>query len=128
MLRFNRSLELAWCTKESLFSKEFCKGLLFATAFHILLFVVFRIAPSPNFDNLRPLSPVHVEIDLGEREIAVALNTTPILHLPFEKLDSPSFLPAMTNITLPPLLNHNLHLKADFSELETIPFKPHEGI
>ncbi len=136
MLRFTHSLELTLRQKESRFSSDFWKGLGCAVTFHVLLFVIFRIAAMPNFDTISPLRPVHVEIDLGRRDTSVTLS--PIQSIPFawDTIDS-SLLEASLNALIAfsfketdalPYTQKRERSRPDFSELERIEYTPLERL
>lgn len=133
MLRFSRSLELVLRQKETRFSKEFWKGLGVAVGFHVTLFALFRIATTPNLDAVRPLLPVHVEIDLGQRETVAILAPAQIMHSPIETLDPPSLdkfmaLSFIETHTPSYYTKKRTRSSPDFSELERIEYLPLESL
>ena len=132
MLRFTHSLELALRHKESRFSSDLWKGLGCAATFHILLFVIFRIATIPNADTTLPLKPVHVEIDLGQRDTSVTISTIPSIPLSWDTLGPPSLDALISRSFKETKAASYLHKiersRPDFSELERIEYTPLERL
>lgn len=80
MLRVKKqkdSYALILPTKEKFFRKEVLFGLLFACLLHLIGFSIFHITVSPREYHL-PLSPLHVEVDMGREKLAQAPFNLPL--------------------------------------------------
>lgn len=128
MLRLTDSVEIALRKRESRYSNELWKGLGFALTFHVLLFVVFRIATMPSLDTIKPLQPVHVEIDLGLRQASVTISPISIVSFPWDVIGPPTldtlFAPSFGGVNLMPIMQIKEHHQPDFSDLERIEYTP----
>lgn len=128
MLRFTHSLELTFRHQEPRFSHEFWKGLGCAALFHALLFIIFRIATMPNLDTLRPIAPVHVEIDLGTRDSSAQITPSQPISYAMESIPPPTLEGLMSHffetIEAPPFAKKMHCSRPDFSELERIEYIP----
>jgi hypothetical protein len=128
VLRITPSIQFKIIHRE-VFSRDFARGLGLAIAFHVIFYLLFRIASQPNLDIVLPLDPTRVEIDLSCDDCGII----PVARSLDSPLSSPECLPFIDPFNyLPPIGIEHVHLKLkksdfpfpDFSELEQITYQP----
>ncbi len=103
----------------SRFSNELWKGIVIASAFHISLFLLFRVVIPFSSDEPAPLLPTKVEVDLG-KTVFSGNSKPPLTFSPLDTSHSPA-LPRLPSSAFS--YYYDISLKEpDFSQLEAIPY------
>lgn len=123
MLRITETIELKLRKHDSRFSLELLKGLALALLIHLVLFAAFRIAPLPNLDIVKPLTPIAVETELPLDSVEILpVNSR---HPSLEILEPPHY-----GLTVAPVTDKIYRVKQmgikepNFSEIESMNYTP----
>lgn len=123
MLRITEKIELKLRKHDSRLSVELLKGLVLALLIHLVLFAAFRIAPLPNLDVVKPLTPIAVETELPSDTVEILpVNSR---HPSLEILEPPHY-----SLPTAPMNDKIYRVKQiaikepDFSEIESVTYTP----
>lgn len=124
MLRIDGKSTLFLSKKEKTLSRPFLKGFAIAIALHFALLIVLRIHSQQGSDRYPLLSPIAVEVDLGEVPSALS-PPAHIVRTPLHSITPPRTveLPPPSLIVERPFFNQERLLEADFSEVERIDYE-----